>query len=368
MDESKKISTKKFLEDNANEIKKMLSSSITNMEEEKIKDIAPVKVNSTIIFNKISYIKDLILEDFKILKILGRGTFGKVYLVQYKQEKDFYAMKSIEIEYLENQNEIKEILLDKNIIQDLNYPFLIGTEICFITDNRIYFIMNLIQGESLLNYMMINKNIQEEEVKFYAAIIGLTIDYLHKNGITVRDIRPDEIMIEKDGYLKIEDYKLGKLFKIKKNALNMKETSEYLSPEEINKNKKRLQADWWTYGIIIYELLFGIPPFLNEDDREIRESIVKDELKFPKNTNVSKNAKELIKKLLIKNPESRLGHSKGFEDIKKQEFFKGFNFDDLINKKMEARYKPNIGDILKDKEKKVEVSYDDLVNSKILIK
>ena len=368
MDESKKISTKKFLDDNANSNKKMRTSSNFSLEEEKIKDDIPIQIKSKTIFSKIDSISNANLEDFKILKILGRGAFGKIYLVQHKQNKLYYSMKSIKKEYLENEKETYDILLQKKILQNLQYPFLIGTLLCFETDERLYFIMNLIQGESLFNYMLKNKKTPEEQVKLYAAIIGLTIDYLHKNGITYRNIRPDDIIIERDGYLKISDFKMNKLFKLNNNFIIIKESSEYLAPEQIKSNDNNPQSDWWSYGIILYELLFGIPPFYNDNDNEIKESILKSELKFPKVSNVSKGAKELIKKLLNKNPESRLGYSKGFEDIKKMDFFKGINFKDLINKTIELKYKPTLGNILKDKEKNIEVSYDDLVDSKIIIK
>ena len=368
MDESKTINIKKFLEESAILDKKMRTSSISVAEEEKIDDIVPVEIKSKIIFSKIDNISSVTLEDFKIIKIIGRGTFGKVYLVQYKNTKEYYAMKSIKKEFLVDENEIKSILIDKKILQNLNNPFLIGTRLCFTTNERIYFIMNLIQGQSLSEYMRINKNTKEDQVKIYAAIIGLTIDYLHKNGIKYRDIRPDNIIIEKTGYLKIADFKVSQLFKLKNKSLIIKETSEYLAPEIINTNEYKMESDWWTYGIIIYELLFDIPPYFNEDDKIIRDQIIKNELRFPKGANVSKGAKELIKKLLNNNPSSRLGHSKGFDEIKNQDFFKGWNFDNLYHKKLEINYKPPNVDFLKDKEKIIEVPYDDLINSKILNK
>ena len=383
MDELKLIDTKQFLEDNANANNNMRSSSNIN-EEDKINDENPIQIKYKYIFGKNESFSSVTFEDLKIIKILGRGTFGKVYLVQCKKNNEYYAMKSIKKEYLVNTDEIVSIIYEKKILQNLNYPFLVGVVLCFETDERIYFIMNLIQGQSLFNYLReknaekessndkdsLSKNIEEDQVKFYSAIIGLTLEYLHKNGITYRDIRPDNIIIEKDGYLKIPDFKMSKLFKLKNNYLIMKETSEYLAPEIINSNSNdyKSDSDWWTYGIIIYELLFGVPPFYNENDDKIREQIVKNELRFPKVTNVSKAAKDLIKKLLNKNAANRLGHSKGFEEIKNHEFFKGFKFDNLINKKIEAKYKPVVGDVQKDKEKYIEVTYDDLINSKILIK
>ena len=294
-------------------------------------------------------------------------------------------MKSIKIDYLIDPYKIITSFIDKKIIENLSYPFLVGVNLCFRTDERIYFIMNLIKGKSLYSYLkeknaeketinkdkdreLLSKNLEEDQVKFYAGILGLTIDFLHKKGIGYRDIRPDDIIIDQDGYLKIMDFKISRLCELKSGSLTIKETSEYLAPEIINKNDYKPVADWWTYGIIIYELLFGVPPFFNESDNKIKEQIVRFEVRFPKISNVSNSAKDLIKKLLNKNPLSRLGHSKGFEEIQKHDFFKGFNFDNLINKKIEPKYKPTNIDIINNKEPNIEVSYDDLINSKILNK
>ena len=374
MDETKIINTKKFLEETANSDKVMRNPSSNSMgEEEKINDEVPAQMKTRIIFSKIDNIQYVSLEDFKIVKIIGRGSLGKVYLAQFKKSKDYYAMKSIKRDYIAKESEMNNILEDKKIIQNLNYKFLIGTKLCFMTDERVYFIMNLINGQSLFDYMRTNKNNKEDQVKFYAAIIGLTIDYLHKNGIKYREITPDNIIIDKDGYLKIADFRMSKLFKIKDNISLMKENTEYLAPEVLNSttpnsSENNPTSDWWSYGIILYELLFDVPPYFNEDKSKIKEQIIKNELRFPKGSNVSKGAKELLKKLLNKNPGNRLGHSKGFDEIKKQDFFKGFNFENLINNKIDAIYKPKNIDIIKNKEKMIEVSYDDLVNSKIINK
>ena len=370
MNESKLIDTKEFLENNSDFEKRFRTSSSINMlDEEKIPDENPAKINSALIFSKDNKITNVSLEDFKVLKILGRGAFGKVYLVKFNQTNQLYAMKSIKKIYLNDQNEINNIFSQKKIFQKLNYPFLIDIYLTFKTDDRIYIIMNVVQGENLCEYLRKHINFDEKSVKFYAAIIGLTIQYLHENGISYRELRPDNIIIDKNGYLKISSFKMGKLFKLKSSFTIVKESSEYLAPEVVSSNDCKSDADWWSYGIILYELLFGIPPFYSDDDNNIREQIKKNELRFPKSPSVSKNAKDFIKKLLIKNPTNRLGHAKGFEEIKKHEFFKGINFDNLINKTIGAEYKPTIeGDILKQKEKVVEVTYEDLINSKILLK
>ena len=146
----------------------------------------------------------------------------------------------------------------------------------------------------------------------------------------------------------------------------MKETSEYLAPEVIKSNECVKESDWWSYGIILYQLLFGIPPFYSNDDTKIREQIIKNELRFPNNNTISKSAKDLLKLLLNKNYKERLGSMNGFDDIKKHCFFQNVNFDDIINRKIIPEYKPYIKDFLKYNENYYEFTYEDLKNSKVI--
>ena len=329
----------------------------------------PKKEKTTIIFNKIKDIKSVRVEDFQVLKILGRGAFGKVYLVQYKPitSYTYYAMKSIKKEYLNDINEINSKLVDNQIVQCLDYQFLIGSKLCFTTKERIYFIMNFINGEDLLTCIKINNQIfSENQIRFYAAIIGLSIDYIHNNGNILKDLSLDNIIIDQDGYLKITDFKICQLFNMKNELALMKETSEYLAPEVIKSNECVKESDWWSYGIILYQLLFGIPPFYSNDDTKIREQIIKNELRIPNNNTISNSAKDLLKLLLNKNYKERLGSMNGFDDIKKHSFFQNVNFDDIINRKIIPEYKPYNKDFLKCNENYYEFTYEDLKNSKVI--
>ena len=367
MDESKIIDTKKFLSENKFFEKKIrtLSNAIVN-EEKKIEDERPLIIKTNMLFYKEQKLENATLENFKIVKIIGRGEYGKIFLVRFNDTNQYYAMKSIQKDFFEEQKENNSLSKNKLIIQNLNFEFLIGCVACFQTEERLYFIMNLAEGENLSEYLLKHKTSDENQVKFFGASIGLTLDYFHKNGIIFRNLRTNDIIIQKDGYIKISDFKISSFFNIKKNCLIYKETLEYTPPEELVKKNSSKDGDWWILGIIMYELFFGIPPFFSEDDKKIKELIEKSELRFPKDTKVSKAAKDIIMKLLDKKPEKRLGHSKGFDEIKKHEFFQGVNFNDILNKKMKNIYLPQIGNIITDKEKRIEVSYEDAVNSKIL--
>jgi serine/threonine protein kinase len=277
-------------------------------------------------------------------------------------------MKSIKKEYLQDINEINKKFIESPIIQYLDYKFLIDVNLLFTTEERIYFIFNLINGEDLLTAIRVNNKVfNEEQIKFYASIIGLSIDYLHNNGVILKDLRLDNIIIDRDGYLKIPKFKMCQLFKMKSELALMKETSEFLAPEVIQYNQCFKESDWWSYGVILYQLLFGIPPFYSNDDNKTREQICYNELRFPKNGFASESAKDLLKLLLNKNYKERIGSNNGFEDIKIHKFFEDVNFDDIINKRYEPEYKPAVGSALKNKEKYVEFTYEDLINSNIIL-
>ena len=190
---------------------------------------------------------------------------------------------------------------------------------------------------------------------------------MHKNGIEYKSFSSKNILIDKDGYLKIVPFHIGKILKLKKTNKTKKILDKYkdeYSPPEVfleGDSQNLKSADWWNLGIIIFEMLYNIPPFFTDEESEIKQIIISTELKFPKNPPISNNLKDLINKLLKKKFNERLGYENGFEDIKKHEFFKGFNFDDLLSKKIEAPYKPKIGDILENNKKmEQKFTYEDL--------
>ena len=326
MNENFLVNTQKFLENYGNEIF----------------GTEPLKKRTGTIFSKHKNIKEVTLDDFKIVKVIGRGSFGKVCLVQYKKSNEFYAMKSLKKDVLLDQDQVESTLLEKKILQSLDFPFLVGMVFCFQTVERIYFIMPFVRGGELFQHLRNEKFFPEEKVKFYAAIIGLSLDYLHNNGIVYRDIKPENILMDEDGYLKLADFGMAKILHNDEKAMSFCGTPEYLAPEIITGEGHNHAADWWSYGILIYEMLCGIPPFYNENVEKMYQLIERAELKFPKRIPVSENAKALIRQLLIKDQSKRLGTVGGFEKIKESPFFEGFDFKALLERKLEAPFKPKL--------------------------
>lgn len=326
------VDTPNFINQNIKEIKG--ANSVVGKKEE-------LKRNNTI-FSRHKTIKTVELDDFQIMKVLGRGSFGKVCLVQYKPTKEYYAMKSLKKDVLLDQDQVESTILEKKILQSLDHPFLVGMVFCFQTEERIYFVMPFIRGGELFSHLRTEKFFKEDKVRFYAATIGIAIDYLHNHGIIYRDIKPENILIGEDGYLKLIDFGMAKMVKGNEKATSFCGTPEYLAPEIITGEGHNRAADWWSYGILIFEMLCGIPPFYCENTERMYELITNAELRFPKRIPLSEEAKDLIKKLLIKKQNNRLGVNKGFEEIKTHPFFKGFDFDALVNKKIEPPFIPTL--------------------------
>ena len=332
----------KFLIDTADFIKQNLNEISANSE----KDIKEEKKLRNTLFSRHKTVKSVELNDFQIIKVLGRGTFGKVCLVQYKPTKEYFAMKALKKDVLLDMDQVQSTILEKKILQSLDHPFLVGMIFCFQTEERIYFIMPFIRGGELFQHLRTEKFFKEDKARFYAASMGLALEYLHNHGIVYRDIKPENILIGEDGYLKLIDFGMAKMLQGNEKATSFCGTPEYLAPEIITGEGHNRAADWWSYGILLFEMLCGIPPFYCENTERMYDLITNAELRFPKRIQVSDNAKDLIKKLLIKQQDKRLGVNKGFEEIKTHPFFQGFDFDALLAKKLEAPFIPVLKDSL----------------------
>ena len=364
-DKKKNISNTKMDEKFLIDSKKFIEQHDKINEKELEKDKIEKKRRVGTIFSCHKSIKNVGVDDFKIIKVIGRGSYGKVCLVQFKQTNELFAMKSLKKNVLIDEEQVESTLLEKKILQSLNYPFLVGMVFCFQTEERVYFVLPFVRGGELFQHLRQYKYFPEPKVQFYASIIGLSLDYLHKNGIVYRDIKPENILLEEDGYLKLIDFGMAKILKDEEKANSFCGTPEYLAPEIITGEGHNRMADWWSYGALIYEMLFGIPPFFSENVEKMYSLITNSELRFPKKFKVSDDAKDLLAKLLEKNQKERFGINGGFEEIKKHPFFKGMDFNALEEKKIEAPFKPVLEDSFDVRNFDEEFTSEDLASSEI---
>ncbi|MCQ2821111.1 MAG: protein kinase [archaeon] len=341
--DKKKENTSKMDLEKAYDINKYLEEAFKEegAEGEEIKNRP--KRNSTL-YSRHKDIKQVGVDDFKVLKVIGRGSYGKVCLVEHNTTHELYAMKSLKKDVLLDEDQVESTLLEKKILEKVNHPFLVGMVFCFQTEERIYFVMPFVRGGELFQHLKNEKIFSEEKVKLYAAMIGLGLGHIHQQGIIYRDIKPENILMDEEGYLKIADFGMAKILIGNEKANSFCGTPEYLSPEIILGTGHNRTSDWWSYGILIFEMLFGLPPFYCDNNERMYQLIIHSEVKFPKKIPASDNVKDFIKKLLNKNPEKRLGSINDFEDIKKHPFFSGLNFDDLLERKIKPPFVPVLKD------------------------
>lgn len=206
------------------------------------------KIIKEVVLTKDSNVK---FEDFNIISVVGRGSFGKVCLVEYKHTGELYAMKSIKKDILIESEQIQNTLLEKKILQTIKHPFLCSLAFCFQTEDRVYFIMNFLRGGELFQHLKNSKVFEEKRVKFYAAQIGLALQYLHEKGIIYRDLKPENILLDEDGYLQLADFGMAKSLKNDEKAMSFCGTPEYLAPEIISSEGHDYLVDWWSFGILM---------------------------------------------------------------------------------------------------------------------
>ena len=292
------------------------------------------------------------MNDFEILKTIGRGSLGKILLVRYKTTGDLYSIKSMRKDQLLSESLIDNILDEKNILSEGQCEFLLSLSFFFQSPERIYLVTPFMKGGDLYHKLKIDGYLTEDVVRFYTAQIAIALQHLHEFGIAYRDLKPENILIDEDGYVKLCDFGASVHFQGTKKESSFAGSPEYASPEMITHEGHNIMSDWWSFGILIYELLYGITPFFNKDKNRMYELIEIGELKFPKTIKigdevktlkVSDEAKNIITKLLEKNPGSRLGRT-GLNEIKSHPFFGNLNFDMINNKKLKSPYKPKVSE------------------------
>ena len=292
------------------------------------------------------------MSDFEIIKTIGRGAVGKILLVKYKNTGDLYSIKSMRKDQLLSESLIDNILDEKNILSEGQCEFILQLSFFFQSPERIYFVTPYMKGGDLYHKLKIDGYLPEDLVRFYTAQIAIALQHLHEFGIAYRDLKPENILIDEDGYIKLCDFGASVHFQGTKKEDTFAGSPEYASPEMITHEGHTIMSDWWSFGILIYELLYGITPFFNKDKNRMYELIEIGELKFPKTIKVendikpikvSDEAKHIITKLLEKNPGSRLGKN-GLKEIKIHPFFGNLNFDMINHKKLKSPFKPQIDD------------------------
>ena len=297
-------------------------------------------------------------EDFEIKSVIGRGSVGKILLAKYIKDGKYYAIKSMRKDQIISEGIADNILVEKNILIKSQCEFILKLSFFFQTPERIYYVTPFIKGGDLYHKLKSEIFFKEDLVRFYAAQIAVALQYLHNLEITYRDLKPENILLDEDGYIKLCDFGSSVIIRGTEKVKNFAGSPEYAAPEIITYSGHNFMCDWWSLGILIYELLYGNTPFFNMDKTRMYDLINTGAISFPKfiqiegeekprNYKVSEDAKNIISKFLEKDPGTRLGR-KGLDEIKKHPFFSGINFDDLNKKKIKPPFRPNFSKEEKD--------------------
>ena len=275
------------------------------------------------------------IDDFQPLKLLGKGSFGKVILVKYFNNNKIYAMKILNKEEIIKRNQINHTKTERLLLEKLNHPFIAQLQFAFQDKKKLYLVTEFLQGGELFFHIKRKTCLKETQAKFYLAQIFLAIDYLHNNGYIYRDLKPENILLDKEGNIKLTDFGLSKIIlnDDNNNATNtICGTLEYMAPEIIKGNPYNKCVDWYSFGILLYVMICGNLPFKlkNRTIEEMKNNFV---IEYPEK--MSPEAKDLISKLLEIEPEKRLGY-KDSNEIKNSDFFKEVDFDKVYQK----QYKP----------------------------
>lgn len=286
--------------------------------------------------------KKVTFENFEFLKVLGKGTFGKVILCREKTTSHLYAIKILKKEIIIKKDEVEHTKTENRVLQTTRHPFLIGLKYSFTTEDRLCFVMEYVNGGELFFHLSRERQFSEERTRFYGAEIISAIDYLHKRGIIYRDLKLENLLLDKDGHIKIADFGLCKEdIQWGKTTKTFCGTPEYLAPEVLEDNDYGRAVDWWGVGVVMYEMMIGRLPFYNRDHDILFELILMEEVRFPKT--ISAEAKELLGGLLVKDPEHRLGGGKeDAKDIMNHPFFSSINWSDLEKRRVTPPFKPQV--------------------------
>lgn len=328
------------------------------------------------------------VDDFELLTIIGRGAFGEVRLCREKTTGNVYAMKKLKKSEMLRRGQVEHVKAERNLLAEVDSTCIVKLYCSFQDDEYLYLIMEYLPGGDMMTLLMRKDTLTEDEARFYVGQTVLAIESIHKHNYIHRDIKPDNLLLDKNGHMKLSDFGLCKpldsssfpnfreddyaggrnlkpsaegnkpptprrtqqeqLVHWQKNrrtlAYSTVGTPDYIAPEVLLKKGYGMECDWWSLGAIMYEMLVGYPPFYSEEPMSTCRKIVnwRNHLKFPEEAKLSVEAKDLIRKLLC-NVEQRLG-TKGAHEIKSHTWFKGTEWDRLYQ--VEAAFKPEVKDEL----------------------
>jgi len=314
----------------AQEIQKKTEIEIKQEEIEEIEN-----ENPSLYFSK--HKEKVTKEDFELLNVIGKGSFGKVMQVRKKDNGKIYAMKVLRKEAIIARKQVIHTKAEKSILQKIQHPFIVALNYAFQTEDKLYMVLDYINGGELFYHLKKEGKFAEPRVKLYAAEISSALCHLHSFDIVYRDLKPENILIDSDGHICITDFGLSKEITPEQGSTTtFCGTPEYLAPEVLRGQGHSTPVDWWSLGTLIFEMLTGLPPFWSGNIHIMYQKILNGELRFP--PHISAEAQSLLEGLLNRDVAKRLGD----KDIKQHVFFHDIDWVKLDRKEIDPPFKPKV--------------------------
>lgn len=281
------------------------------------------------------------MDQFNIISVIGRGFYGKVMLCKKKDTGEIFAIKSIRKSRLVETGKSKTVIAERNIMMKAHHPFIVNLCFAFQTPSKFYLGLEYAPGGELFYHMGQLKQIQIDDARLYVAEIGLALEYLHSLGIVYRDLKPENVLLDVNGHIKLTDFGLSKeIMSTDETTSTFCGTAEYLAPELVMQMPYSYPIDIWALGILTYEMILGTTPFYNDNKMKMYSNIVSAEPVFPRQLDI--RVCDFIRQLLTKDPQKR----PSFNSMKNHPFFEGFEWDCVIKKEYRPNFIPQIKDIL----------------------
>lgn len=280
--------------------------------------------------------------DFEFLKLIGRGTFGRVFQVRKRDTKRIYAMKVLSKKEIIAKKEVAHTIGERKILQrSLECPFLVGLKFSFQTEKELYFVTDYKSGGELFWHLQKEGRFSEDRARFYIAELVLALEHLHKYNIVYRDLKPENILLDATGHIALCDFGLSKPDLANDQLTNtFCGTTEYLAPEVLLDEKGYgKHVDFWSLGVLLFEMCCGWSPFYAEQTQEMYRLICYGKIRFPKHV-IGDDGKQFVKGLLNRNPQNRLGAKRGAAELKEHPFFQNIDWDLLYKKQITPPFKP----------------------------
>ncbi|KAK4513556.1 uncharacterized protein ATC70_005558 [Mucor velutinosus] len=282
------------------------------------------------------------LSHFTLLRSVGKGAFGKVRVVQHKGTKQLYALKYINKTKCIQMRAVENIISERRLLEQISCNLIVNMRYAFQDDDNLFMVLDLMLGGDLRFHLDRLGVMPEEYVRFYAAEVAVSLHYLHSLNIIHRDLKPDNILLDEQGHAHLTDFNIATIINNTKPLTSVAGSFAYIAPEVLQKRGYLTSVDWWSLGIVIYELLFGKRPFRGKSNDALQHAILHDNVHFPENHKLSPQAIDFIKCLLTRDVKSRIGVGKqGFQRLMRHPWFNGIPWELLEPKQVEPPFAPD---------------------------